>query len=62
MRYAKRSQRLFLPRGFLLLLALGTSGCDTTSALLNRFNEARAALKSHGIEVSHGKVLYVTRF
>ena len=62
MRHAKRSQSIFLPRACLLILVMGASGCDTTSALVNRFNETRTALKNHGIEVSHGKILYVTRF
>ena len=62
MRYATRPQITVLPHACLLILALVASGCDTTSALVNRFNGTRAALKDRGIEVHHGTVLYVTRF
>ena len=61
MRPAKTLQLVFLPCAFLFLLVIAVSGCDTT-ALVNRFYETRASLESHGIKVSHGKVLCVFRF
>ena len=42
-------------------LMLQVSGCSLNS-LFSRANDAKIALKQHGIEVHHGKIVRVFRF